>query len=244
MHRPSAALFRASSDLASGSMSTTRPDWQKGGKSLRSHRERRQPRTQDCPAPAGDAGPLAARRIRPTLAGVKFRATRTADLSRAVNSPLAPVSEAMARVLQLGDEDKRELRRLAQPAARRTKSPFRVERVRPHLRQLIESWFRTPAFVIGHAQDLLNVIAAFLPHLTDFAARGKPADLMREQRLSRCSRPGELGRQPVVGGGLTVPTGRLRQWTRRWGRGVRNPLAGCRDDVRCAPRGRRARDQG
>ena len=70
-------------------------------------------------------------------------------------SPSVRVLEAMARVLRLAEEDRLELFRLARPTGRRTKSPARVERVRPHLRQLIESWTRTPAFVIGHAQDLL-----------------------------------------------------------------------------------------
>jgi hypothetical protein len=77
--------------------------------------------------------------------------------------------EAVARVLRLGEVDRRELFRLARPTTRRTKSPSRVERVRPHLRQLIESWTRTPAFIIGRAQDLLaaNVLADAL--YRDFA---------------------------------------------------------------------------
>ncbi|WP_240496450.1 transcriptional regulator [Streptomyces torulosus] len=65
--------------------------------------------------------------------------------------------------------DKRELFHLAQPTARRTKSPSRVERVRPHLRQLIESWTRTPAFIIGHAQDLLAANALADALYRDFA---------------------------------------------------------------------------
>lgn len=77
--------------------------------------------------------------------------------------------DALARALRLGDEDKGELLRLARPAARRTKSPSRVERVRPHLRQLIESWTGTPAFVIGHAQDLLAVNALADALYRDFA---------------------------------------------------------------------------
>ncbi|MFJ9241585.1 helix-turn-helix transcriptional regulator [Streptomyces sp. NPDC101776] len=84
-------------------------------------------------------------------------------------SPSVRVLEAIARVLRLAEEDRLELFRLARPTARRTKPPTRVERVRPHLRQLIESWTRTPAFIIGHAQDLLatNVLADVL--YRDFA---------------------------------------------------------------------------
>ncbi len=70
-------------------------------------------------------------------------------------APSRRVLDAVARVLQLGEEDVRRLYRLAQPAGRRTKSPARVERVLPHLRQLIDSWTKTPAFIIGHAQDIL-----------------------------------------------------------------------------------------
>ncbi|MYV55299.1 helix-turn-helix transcriptional regulator [Streptomyces sp. SID3212] len=85
--------------------------------------------------------------------------------------PSSRVLEALARVLQLGDEDRAELFRLAPPGARRTKSPSRVERVRPHLRQLIEAWTRTPAFILGHAQDLLATNASADALYRDFTQR-------------------------------------------------------------------------
>jgi transcriptional regulator with XRE-family HTH domain len=103
-----------------------------------------------------------------TLAGVSLSYYSRLEQGRELN-PSLRVLEAMARVLQLGDEDKGELFRLAQPATRRTKSPVRVERVRPHLRQLIESWTRTPAFIIGHAQDLLATNALADALYRDFA---------------------------------------------------------------------------
>ncbi|WP_307135352.1 helix-turn-helix domain-containing protein [Streptomyces aurantiacus] len=84
-------------------------------------------------------------------------------------SPSPRVLEGIARALRLGDEDKAELFRLAQPTARRTRFPPRVERVRPHLRQLIDSWTGTPAFVIGHAQDLLATNALADALYRDFA---------------------------------------------------------------------------
>jgi transcriptional regulator with XRE-family HTH domain len=79
-----------------------------------------------------------------TLAGVSLSYYSRLEQGREL-SPSLGVLEALARVLRLGDEDRRELFRLARPTTRRTKSPFRVERVRPHLRQLIDGWTRTPA---------------------------------------------------------------------------------------------------
>ncbi|MFB7012419.1 MULTISPECIES: helix-turn-helix domain-containing protein [unclassified Streptomyces] len=138
------------------------------GQFLRSRRER------ISPAAAGLSG--AGRRRVPglrrdevaALAGVSLSYYSRLEQGRELN-PSLRVLEAMARALQLRDEDKGELFRLAQSAVRRTKSPVRVERVRPHLRQLIESWAMTPAFIIGHAQDLLatNTLADAL--YRDFA---------------------------------------------------------------------------
>jgi transcriptional regulator with XRE-family HTH domain len=103
-----------------------------------------------------------------TLAGVSLSYYSRLEQGREL-SPSLRVLEALARVLRLGDEDKRELFRLARPTTRRTKSPFRVERVRPHLRQLIDGWTRTPAFVVGHAQDLLATNALADALYRDFA---------------------------------------------------------------------------
>lgn len=103
-----------------------------------------------------------------TLAGVSPSYYSRLEQGREL-SPSRRVLEALARALCLGDEDKGELFRLAQPTARRTKSPVRVERVRPHLRQLIESWTSTPAFIIGHAQDLLATNALADALYGDFA---------------------------------------------------------------------------
>lgn len=147
----------------------TLPDSVEGlGQFLRSHRERLSPTDAGLPS-AGRRRALGLRRDEvAALAGVSLSYYSRLEQGRALN-PSLRVLEAMARVLRLGEEDKRELFRLAQPTARRTKSPFRVERVRPHLRQLIESWTSTPAFIIGHAQDLLATNA-----LTDALYRDFP----------------------------------------------------------------------
>lgn len=154
-----------------GMQNDTRPDPVEGlGQFLRSRRAR------VSPADAGLAG--SGRRRVPglrrdevaALAGVSPSYYSRLEQGREL-SPSVRVLEAMARVLRLAEEDRLELFRLARPTARRTKSPSRVERVRPHLRQLIESWTRTPAFVIGHAQDLLATNALADALYRDFAQR-------------------------------------------------------------------------
>ncbi|MFE9067205.1 helix-turn-helix transcriptional regulator [Streptomyces violaceusniger] len=138
------------------------------GEFLRSRRGRLSPAAAGLPTAGRRRVPGLRRDEVAMLAGVSLSYYCRLEQGRDV-SPSPRVLEAMARVLQLGDEDKRELFRLAQPAARRTKAPVRVERVRPHLRQLIESWTRTPAFIIGHAQDLLATNALADALYRDFA---------------------------------------------------------------------------
>ncbi|MET4921973.1 helix-turn-helix transcriptional regulator [Streptomyces sp. PSRA5] len=84
-------------------------------------------------------------------------------------SPSRRVLDAVAKALRLDEADTDHLYRLVKPAARRTRAPARVERVSDHLRELIESWTRTPALLIGNAQDILamNALAAAL--YSDFA---------------------------------------------------------------------------
>ncbi|MGW6961677.1 helix-turn-helix transcriptional regulator [Streptomyces chartreusis] len=149
----------------------TPPDTAEGlGQFLRARRERLSPT---------DAGLTHTRRRRvpglrrdevAALAGVSSSYYMRLEQGREL-APSRRVLDAVARVLQLGEEDVRRLYRLAQPAGRRTKSPARVERVLPHLRQLIDSWTKTPAFIIGHAQDILAtnpladaLYADFAPH--------------------------------------------------------------------------------
>jgi transcriptional regulator with XRE-family HTH domain len=149
----------------------TRPDPAEGlGRFLRSRRERVSPADAGLPGTGRRRVPGLRRDEVAALAGVSAGYYSRLEQGREL-SPSVRVLEAMARALRLGDEDRRELFRLARPTARRTKSPVRVERVRPHLRRLIESWTRTPAFIIGHAQDLLatNTLADAL--YADFAQR-------------------------------------------------------------------------
>jgi transcriptional regulator with XRE-family HTH domain len=149
----------------------TRPDSVEGlGQFLRSRRERVSPADAGLPSTGRRRVPGLRRDEVAALAGVSPSYYSRLEQGREL-SPSVRVLDAMARVLRLADEERRELFRLARPTGRRTRSPSRVERVRPHLRQLIESWTRTPAFVIGHAQDLLvtNTLADAL--YRDFAQR-------------------------------------------------------------------------
>ncbi|MER5799163.1 helix-turn-helix transcriptional regulator [Streptomyces mirabilis] len=149
----------------------TRPDSVEGlGQFLRAHRERLSPVDAGLPGAGRRRVPGLRRDEVATLSGVSPSYYSRLEQGREL-SPSLRVLEAMARVLQLREEDKRELFRLARPATRRTKRPFRVERVRPHLRQLIESWTRTPAFIVGHAQDLLATNALADALYRDFAQR-------------------------------------------------------------------------
>uniref|UniRef100_A0AAU1ZW37 Helix-turn-helix transcriptional regulator n=1 Tax=Streptomyces sp. NBC_00093 TaxID=2975649 RepID=A0AAU1ZW37_9ACTN len=138
------------------------------GPFLRSRRERLSPDAAGLSGAGRRRVPGLRRDEVATLAGVSPSYYSRLEQGREL-SPSPRVLEALARALRLGDEDKGELFRLAQPTARRTKSPVRVERVRPHLRQLIESWTATPAFIIGHAQDLLATNALADALYGDFA---------------------------------------------------------------------------
>ncbi|GGK21545.1 transcriptional regulator [Streptomyces camponoticapitis] len=148
-----------------------RPDPVEGlGPFLRSGRERLSPADAGLPSAGRRRVPGLRRDEVATLAGVSPSYYSRIEQGREL-SPSPRVLESLARVLRLGEEERQELFRLAAPTARRTKSPSRVERVRPHLRQLIESWTRTPAFIIGHAQDLLATNALTDALYRDFARR-------------------------------------------------------------------------
>lgn len=89
-----------------------------------------------------------------TLAGVSTDYYMRLEQGRE-RHPSQQVLEAVARALQLDDEAVAHLYRVATPATRRTRRAARVERVAPHLRRLLDTWGDTPAFVLGHALDIL-----------------------------------------------------------------------------------------
>jgi transcriptional regulator with XRE-family HTH domain len=89
--------------------------------------------------------------------------------------PSQQVIETLAEALRLDDAATVHLYRLAHPPVRRRRSA-RVERVRPELLQLLDGWTGNPAFVLGHAMDLLarNTLAAAL-----FNGFGRADNLVR-----------------------------------------------------------------
>ncbi|WP_327328106.1 helix-turn-helix transcriptional regulator [Streptomyces sp. NBC_01210] len=89
-----------------------------------------------------------------TLAGVSTDYYMRLEQGRE-RHPSQQTLEAVARALQLEDEAVAHLYRVATPTTRRTRRAPRVERVGPHLRRLLDTWSDTPAFVLGHALDIL-----------------------------------------------------------------------------------------
>ncbi|MDW6064252.1 helix-turn-helix transcriptional regulator [Streptomyces sp. FXJ1.4098] len=147
----------------------THPDTVEGlGQFLRARRERLSPTDAGLPSTGRRRVPGLRRDEVAALAGVSSSYYMRLEQGREL-TPSRRVLDAVARVLQLGEEDILQLYRLAQPGTRRSKSPVRVERAQAHLRQLITTWTRTPAFIIGHAQDILatNPLADAL--YSDFA---------------------------------------------------------------------------
>ncbi|MFJ9036671.1 helix-turn-helix transcriptional regulator [Streptomyces sp. NPDC102406] len=131
------------------------PDAVEGlGRFLRSRRELLSPAAVGLPSTGRRRVPGLRRDEVAALAGVSASYYMQLEQGRELN-PSHRVLEAVARVLQLGDEDRLRLFRMVQPSSRRMKAPVRVERASTHMRQLIESWTRTPAFIIGHVQDIL-----------------------------------------------------------------------------------------
>ncbi|GAB2489831.1 helix-turn-helix domain-containing protein [Nocardiopsis aegyptia] len=76
----------------------------------------------------------------------------------------AEVLDAIARALRLTDAEHAHLTHLAKPKRHRRRTPARSQRVRPALRQLIDSLEGVPAYVLGRRSDILawNRMAASL----------------------------------------------------------------------------------
>jgi transcriptional regulator with XRE-family HTH domain len=71
--------------------------------------------------------------------------------------PSQQVLEALARALQLDQDATAHLHRLAVPPTRRRRRSQRPERAPAGIRQLIESWSHTPAYVMGRYMDVIAV---------------------------------------------------------------------------------------
>jgi transcriptional regulator with XRE-family HTH domain len=69
--------------------------------------------------------------------------------------PSEQVLDAIARALRLDADATTHLHELAAPSANRRRRPRRPEEVNPSVRQLLNSWTGTPAFVQGRFLDVL-----------------------------------------------------------------------------------------
>ncbi|MBO2450284.1 helix-turn-helix domain-containing protein [Actinomadura barringtoniae] len=80
------------------------------------------------------------------------------------------VLEAVARALQLTEDERDHLRNLAKPTRTRRRPPARVERVRPGMQRLLDMAEGIPAYIVGRRCDVIawNRMAAAV--FTDFGA--------------------------------------------------------------------------
>jgi transcriptional regulator with XRE-family HTH domain len=78
--------------------------------------------------------------------------------------PSTQVLDAVSRALNLDDDAHTHLYVLATPKPGRSRAVRRVERVRPSVQQLLDSWTETPAYVHGPHMDVLasNALARAL----------------------------------------------------------------------------------
>ncbi|WP_328758779.1 helix-turn-helix transcriptional regulator [Streptomyces sp. NBC_00271] len=121
---------------------------------LRARRAQLRPEVTGLPTTGRRRVPGLRREEVATLAGVSTDYYMRLEQGRE-RHPSQQVLEAVARALRLDDEAVAHLYRVATPTARRTRRAPRVERVAPHLRRLLDTWSDTPAFVLGHALDVL-----------------------------------------------------------------------------------------
>ncbi|SOE56975.1 Helix-turn-helix domain-containing protein [Streptomyces sp. OV198] len=121
---------------------------------LRARRAQLRPEATGLPTTGRRRVPGLRREEVATLAGVSTDYYMRLEQGRERHPP-QQVLEAVARALRLDDEAVAHLYRVATPTARRTRRAPRVERVAPHLRRLLDTWSDTPAFVLGHALDVL-----------------------------------------------------------------------------------------
>ncbi|MEC3977530.1 helix-turn-helix domain-containing protein [Amycolatopsis sp. H20-H5] len=117
------------------------------------------------------------------LAGVS--AAYYTRLEQGQNRNASPaVLDALARALQLNDDEKVHLANLARPS-RKNDAGSRQERVRPGVRQLIESFDRVPAVVLGRVTDVLawNPLAHAL--LTGHLSADSPLRPVEKPNMAR-----------------------------------------------------------
>jgi transcriptional regulator with XRE-family HTH domain len=108
-------------------------------------------------------------------------------------SPSDAVLDALARALNLDDAGRAHLQHLAHPARPQRRQTPTVQRVRPAVRSMLDSWTEQPAFVLGRRGDILATNALARALLADFDAM-----LYRDRNLTRWILLDPAGRELYV----------------------------------------------
>jgi transcriptional regulator with XRE-family HTH domain len=85
-------------------------------------------------------------------------------------SPSAAVLDALARALELDPAGRAHLQHLAHPIRPARRRPTGIQRARPAVRSMLDSWADQPAFVLGRRGDVLATNALARALLADFDA--------------------------------------------------------------------------
>jgi transcriptional regulator with XRE-family HTH domain len=85
-------------------------------------------------------------------------------------SPSDAVLDAIAHALELDEVGRAHVQHLARPARSRRRRPTAVQRVRPAVRSMLDTWTDQPAFVLGRRGDVLATNALARGLLADFDA--------------------------------------------------------------------------
>jgi transcriptional regulator with XRE-family HTH domain len=133
------------------------------GRFLRARRERLRPEDVGLPEQRRRRVPGLRREELALLAGVSADYYIRLEQGRDQH-PSEQVLDALARALSLDDEATAHLHELGRPVPRRRRAAARLERVRPELQRLLDTWTQTPAFVLGRRMDVLahNALAGAL----------------------------------------------------------------------------------
>jgi transcriptional regulator with XRE-family HTH domain len=145
------------------------------GTYLRARREQARPEAAGVPDQRNRRVPGLRREEVAFLAGVSSDYYVRLEQGRDKN-PSEQVVLSIARALQLDEDATGYLLQLSQPASRRRKRPRKPEKVSDSIRDLIEGWPLTPAYVHGRYMDVLaaNRLAA---GLSPFLVPGRNAIL-------------------------------------------------------------------
>ena len=161
------------------------------GTYLRARREQARPEAAGVPDQRNRRVPGLRREEVAFLAGVSSDYYVRLEQGRDKN-PSDQVLLSIARALQLDEDATAYLLQLARPATRRRKRARKPEKVSDSIRELIEGWPLTPAYVHGRYMDVLaaNRLAAGLS-LSSSPAATRSSTRSRNRRCANFTRTGK-----------------------------------------------------